>query len=113
MERFRTLALAGAAGMLLLASAAAIAQGSPPVIGQKDRRFSEESVTIRSGGKLRFVNDDSIAHNVYARDPAGANQPGTLQKPGDATELAFAAAGDHQVLCAIHPRMRMTVRVQN
>jgi plastocyanin len=82
------------------------------VIGQKDRRFSEESVTIRSGGKLRFVNDDSIAHNVYARDPAGGNQSGVLQKPGEEFDLTFAVAGEHQVLCAIHPRMRMTVRVQ-
>ena len=112
MNHLGTCILAGVAGALLLASAAAVAQSSPPVIGQKDRRFSEEQVTLRPGGKLRFVNDDAIAHNVYARDPAGANQAGTLQKPGEETDLAFAMAGQHQVLCAIHPRMRMTVNVQ-
>ena len=120
MNHLGTCILAGVAGALLLASAASVAQSSPPasppasppVIGQKDRRFSEEQVTLRPGGRLRFVNDDAIAHNVYARDPAGANQAGTLQKPGEETDLAFAMAGQHQVLCAIHPRMRMTVNVQ-
>lgn len=112
MERVCTFALAGCAGLLLLASAAAVAQSSPPTVGQKERRFSEELVTVKPGGTVRFANDDSIAHNVYARDPAGTNQPGQLQKPGEQSDLVFAAVGEHQVLCAIHPRMRMTVRVQ-
>lgn len=112
MERFCTFVLAGAAGLALMASAASLAQSSPPVIGQKDKQFSESQVTLRPGGKLRFVNDDAVAHNLFARDPSGASQPGVLQRPGEETELAFAAVGDHQVLCAIHPRMRMTVHVQ-
>jgi plastocyanin len=111
MERFTTFALLFAAGASLLATVAA-AQNAVPAIGQKDRQFSQESVTIRPGGSVRFVNDDAIAHNVYARDPSGANRPGVLQRPGEESTLTFQAAGAHQVLCAIHPRMRMSVQVQ-
>ena len=35
-----------------------------------------------------------------ARDPPAPNPAGTLQKPEE-TDLAFAMAGQHQVLCAI------------
>lgn len=112
MFRIPTSALLAGAGALLAVSAATVGAQSVPTIGQKNRAFSEELVTIGTGGQVRFVNDDTVAHNVFARDPAGANRPGVLQRPGEQTDLTFAAAGDHQVLCAIHPRMRMTVRVR-
>lgn len=113
MQRIPTSVLAAAAGLALMASAATVmAQGGVPTVGQKDKQFSQEAVTVAAGGSVRFVNDDSVAHNVFARDPAGATRPGVLQRPGEQADLAFERPGDHQVLCAIHPRMRMTVKVQ-
>jgi plastocyanin len=105
------------AGALLVASAAAVAQsaagGGPVVVGQKDRAFSQEALEVRSGATVRFTNDDSVAHNIVVRDPAGATRATPLQRPGEHTDIAFAAAGEHEVRCALHPRMRMTVRAQN
>jgi plastocyanin len=33
------------------------------------------------------------------------------QPPGASTDVTFDAAGDVQVICAIHPRMKMTLKV--
>ena len=33
------------------------------------------------------------------------------QAPGTSTDVTFKEAGDVQVICAIHPRMKMTVKV--
>jgi plastocyanin len=33
------------------------------------------------------------------------------QQPGAATPVTFKSAGDVQVICAIHPRMKMMVKV--
>lgn len=112
MRHRATRALCLAAAALAGLSAAALAQAGLPVIGQKDRSFSQEMLQIRAGGTVRFANDDSVAHNIVVRDPGGATRTSPLQRPGDHTDIVFAAAGDHEVRCALHPRMRMTVRVQ-
>lgn len=108
-----TAALVACAALASIASAAvALAQPGPLVIGQKGRQFSEGSVTVRTGAVVRYINDDDVVHNLYVRDPSGTNRPGVVQRPGEQTDVTFDRAGDNQVLCAIHPRMRMTVQVQ-
>lgn len=112
MRALPTPLLAGIA-VALLGLTAAVAQSGTPTVGQKDRTFSTDTLSVSPGTTVRFVNDDTVAHNVVVRDPAGgAAQTSPLQKPGDQTEVAFRNAGDHDVRCAIHPRMRMTVKVQ-
>jgi plastocyanin len=34
------------------------------------------------------------------------------QKPGSITPITFTVAGEFDVLCAIHPKMRLVVHVQ-
>lgn len=106
-----TCLLAATLAMLGL-SAAALAQSAMPVIGQKDRSFSQASLDLRAGGSIRFVNDDSVAHNIVVRDPGGATRTSPLQRPGEQTDIGFAAAGEYDIRCALHPRMRMAVRAQ-
>ena len=108
----RTATLAGAALLALGFSLGAVAQSGVPVIGQKDKVFSQEAVTLKAGGSLRFVNDDTVAHNITVREPGGGSRAGALQRPGEEATVAFPQAGAHEVRCAIHPRMRMTVAVQ-
>jgi len=109
-QRFFTFTLAGAA-ITGLAASAAVAQGALPVVGHKDRTYSTELVQVRSGGQVRFENDDSVAHNVTVRDPSGRQLHWIMLRPGEHTDIAFQAAGDHGITCAVHPRKRMTVRV--
>jgi plastocyanin len=79
-------------------------------IGQKGKVFSEKEVTVKKGETLVFVNDDNIAHNVLSTTPAHKFNLGLIQ-PGHSTPVTFKTAGDLNILCAIHPTMKMVVKV--
>ncbi|EUB99675.1 blue (type 1) copper domain protein [Rhizobium sp. CF080] len=81
-------------------------------IHQQGRKFSSDSITIKAGEKLTFVNDDTVPHNIYSASSGNEFNLGS-QAPGMSTEVTFTEAGDAQVLCAIHPRMKMAVKVTN
>jgi cytochrome c peroxidase len=105
----RMMLRAAAAGLLIGISTAAIAATT---ISQKDKTFSQESVTVRAGEKIKFVNDDDVTHNLTLRTPAGKMRPGIQEKPGEATEFAFDEVGNYEVRCLIHPKMKMSVEVE-
>jgi plastocyanin len=79
-------------------------------IEQKGRAFSSENVTIKKGGTVTFLNDDSVPHNIMSISPGNEFNLGS-QPPGASTDVTFKVAGDLQIICAIHPRMKMTVSV--
>jgi plastocyanin len=79
-------------------------------ISQKGRTFSSETVTLKKGGTLTFMNDDSIPHNIMSTSGGNEFNLGS-QPPGASTDVTFKEAGDVMVICAIHPRMKMTVKV--
>jgi plastocyanin len=79
-------------------------------VHQKGRLFSVENVTIKKGEAITFVNDDNIPHNIMSASKGNEFNLGS-QAPGAVTDVTFKDAGDVQVLCAIHPRMKMTVKV--
>lgn len=93
-------------GLTVGISTAAI---SATAVLQKDKAFSQDSVAIKAGDRLSFVNDDNVTHDISVRTPGGASRPGVLEKPGDQLELAFDDVGTYQVRCLIHPKMKMTV----
>ena len=105
MRKLIPISIAILAGLSIGALAAANQQ-----IHQKGRVFSAESVTIKKGGALTFVNDDTIPHNILSASKGNEFNLGS-QAPGAATDVTFKEAGDVQVLCAIHPRMKMMVKV--
>jgi plastocyanin len=79
-------------------------------ITQKGRMFSSESITIKKGESLTFVNDDTVPHNIISTSKGNEFNLGS-QPPGASTDVTFKEAGEVQVICAIHPRMKMTVSV--
>ncbi len=79
-------------------------------ITQKGRIFSSESVTIKKGESLIFANDDTVPHNIISTSKGNEFNLGS-QPPGAATDVTFKEAGEAQVICAIHPRMKMTVKI--
>ncbi len=79
-------------------------------ITQKGRVFSSESVTIKKGDAVTFSNDDSVPHNIVSTSRGNEFNLGS-QPPGAATDVTFKEAGDALIICAIHPRMKMTVKV--
>jgi plastocyanin len=80
------------------------------VIHQKGRVFGPETITIKKGEALTFLNDDSVPHNIVSTSKGNEFNLGS-QAPGMSTDVTFKESGEVQVLCAIHPRMKMTVKV--
>jgi plastocyanin len=80
------------------------------VIRQQGRAFSSESVTVKRGDALTFLNDDTVPHNIMSGSKGNEFNLGS-QAPGSSTDVTFNEVGDVTVICAIHPRMKMTVKV--
>ena len=96
--------------LVILTGLSAGALAANQMVHQQGRVFSSESVSIKKGEALTFVNDDSIPHNILSASKGNEFNLGS-QAPGMSTDVTFKEAGDVQVICAIHPRMKMMVKV--
>jgi plastocyanin len=96
----------------VLTGLSAGALAAKEVVHQQGRAFSVASVTIKKGEALTFLNDDSVPHNIMSTSKGNEFNLGS-QQPGMSTDVTFSEAGEAQVICAIHPRMKMTVTVQD
>jgi plastocyanin len=82
------------------------------LISQKGREFHPGAIAIKRGDTIQIVNDDGdLLHHAYVDSPKFSFDSGD-QKPGSKTDITFPVAGDFDVLCAIHPKMRLAVHVQ-
>ena len=79
-------------------------------VDQSGLRFSMAALRLQRGDSVVFTNSDRSAHNITVRGAMTFN--GGLQRPGQNLEVPFTAAGQYQVICGIHPRMRMDVEVR-
>jgi len=86
------------------------AYAATEVIHQQGRVFSSESISLKKGDALTFLNDDTVPHNIMSASKGNEFNLGS-QAPGTSTDVTFKEAGDVQVICAIHPRMKMMVKV--
>jgi plastocyanin len=98
--------------LVVTAGLSAGALAATQVIHQQGRAFSVESVTLKKGEALTFLNDDSVPHNIMSSSKGNEFNLGS-QGPGTSTDVTFKETGDVQVICAIHPRMKMTVKVED
>lgn len=81
-------------------------------ISQKGREFHPGEISIKRGDSVQIVNDDGdLLHHAYVDSEKFSFDSGD-QEPGSKTNIIFPAAGDFDVLCAIHPKMRLVVHVQ-
>jgi len=79
-------------------------------ISQKGLAFSSPALTIEKGSVVSFNNDDSTSHNIIVSGN-GVNLNSGLQAPGVTFKAPFLKPGVYQVMCGIHPKMKMTVTV--
>jgi plastocyanin len=96
--------------LVILAGLSVGALAANTTITQKGRVFSSENIAIKKGDALTFLNDDSVPHNILSTSKGNEFNLGS-QSPGASTDVTFKEAGDVTVVCAIHPRMRMTIKV--
>ena len=95
-----------------LGSLSAVALTSDPIVSQHGRRFSMDSITVKRGAPVTFLNDDTVPHNVVSTSPGNEFDLGS-QPPGTSNDVKFTTAGVANVICAIHPRMKIAVTVAN
>jgi plastocyanin len=96
--------------LLILSGLSTGAFAATEVIHQQGRAFSSESITIKKGDTLTFLNDDTVPHNILSTSKGNDFNLGS-QLPGSSTDVVFKETGDVLVICAIHPRMKMNVKV--
>ena len=110
IDRYRASTLVALAATLAFATLA-LAQ-SQSLISQKGRQFRPGDVTIRRGETVQIVNDDAdLRHHAYIDSDSLKYDSGD-QEPGSKISIAFPVAGDFEVLCAIHPKMKLDVHVK-
>jgi plastocyanin len=80
-------------------------------IAQQDRHFSQTEITVKVGDTITFKNDDEVTHNVFSITP-GMEFDLHRQAPGASSTIPFMKAGDAEVDCSIHPRMKLSVHVK-
>ena len=100
-----------AAVVTLLMAAAGQATAAEVVVTQAGKKFDKKEVEISVGDSVKFQNDDTIAHNVHSRSKGDKFDLG-VQKPGTSSSYTFSNAGSFKVRCAIHPKMKVTVKVK-
>jgi plastocyanin len=74
----------------------------------KNLTYLPDTVTIKPGETVTWVNNDDRDHTVHG---PGFNS-GNI-KPGKTWSYTFPKAGEYPYGCAYHPRMRGTVSVKD
>lgn len=100
--------------LIALAAAAALptlAVATEHKVTQKGQQFSPQTLKVKVGDEVVFLNDDAGTHNVFSESAANKFDL-KAQRPGASTRVSFPAPGRVDVRCAIHPAMRMTVEVE-
>lgn len=103
-----SLALGAASGLSVVDKL----QASGMIVSQKGRTFHPDTLSLERGETVTIVNDDSdLLHHAYVDSPSFSFDSGD-QEPGSRTPITFNQEGVFQVLCGIHPKMKLVVRVK-
>ena len=110
-RRYRLIAILLAAAIPCGVGAASFA-ADEIVISQKNKQFQPGSVILDKDRSLTVANDDAgTVHHAYVESD-GFNFDSGDQNPGSRTKIVFPIKGDFQVLCGIHPGMKLAVHVK-
>lgn len=96
---------AGEAGDELAPSGDAVRSAKVEI---EDFAYDPDPVTIEEGGKVTWINRDSVPHTATAED--GSFDTGTLAE-GKIGSESFKEPGTYAYTCTIHPEMEGTVEV--
>ena len=80
-------------------------------VGQKDKKFTVAELEVSAGDSVSFKNMDPFFHNVFSLSDAAFFDLGSYPE-GQSKEVKFETAGTVEVECAIHPTMKMTIKVK-
>lgn len=97
-------------GLYLLTASSALAS-QEHVVAQKGKAFSVKKLSIKVGDTVKFVNEDSFAHNVFSLSALKSFDLGSFGN-GGSKSVTFEKPGKVEVECAIHPDMRVEIEVK-
>ena len=98
--------------LIVLVPLASAQAGETVTVTQRGRAFQPAALEINAGDRVKVVNDDGdLLHHAYV-DAATLKFDSGEQEPGTSLEIAFPVAGTFDVLCGIHPKMRLVVTVR-
>ena len=79
---------------------------------ERGREFRPKAIVLQRGDVMTIVNDDAdLRHHVYIHADSFTFNSGD-QEAGEQDEYPLSAIGTFDVLCAIHPKMKLTVQVE-
>ena len=79
-----------------------------PLMDQKGLMFQPHIMVVQQGTAVKFLNSDSVAHNVYWPSVNGDKKLGHnlgTWPQGATREFTFTAAGVVPLFCNVHPDM--------
>jgi plastocyanin len=100
---------------ILLTAALALAVAAPTyaaehVVTQKNKTFSTKKLKVKVGDSIKFVNEDSFAHNVFSLSAPKSFDTGSFGN-SQTRSVNFDKPGTVEIECAVHPDMRLDVEV--
>ena len=111
VSRLRDIGFASAMTLMLGTAGTIAAVEGPHMVSQKGRAFQPGFMTVKRGDTLQIVNDDGdLLHHAYIDSPTFTFDSGD-QEPGSRTDIVFSKSGVFNILCGIHPKMKMVVTV--
>ena len=96
--------------LLLFCASPMIAMAEDYIVGQKNKKFSEEKMTIKVGDIIKFENNDNFFHNIFSLSDVQVFDLGSYPK-GESRAVTFEKPGTLIIECAIHPTMSLHVTV--
>jgi len=84
--------------------------GTPSAISIRNFKFSPDTISVRSGARIKVTNSDSAPHTVTA-DDGHSFDSGTVQQ-GASASIRAPGAGRYAYHCTIHPFMTGTLVVK-
>ena len=112
VQRSTTYVILSAALLGVLGGVAAATLTPAYLVSQRDQAFRPGQVAVRRGETVRIVNDDGdLLHHSYV-ESSQFNFDSGDQEPGAKVDISFPISGAFTVLCGIHPRMKLLVRVE-
>jgi plastocyanin len=91
------------------ASSTQPSSGGTVTVDMKNIAFSPNSVTVKVGQTVKWVNQDTVAHNVTAQSGAFKS---TNFGPGGSFTFKATKPGTFGYVCTIHPGMNGTLIVK-
>ena len=99
-----------------LVGAALAAGGLAPVMAGADASakidnftFEPETLTVKAGTTVTWINEDDIPHTVVASDRSFKSK---ALDTDDKFAFTFTTPGSYEYFCSLHPHMKAMVTVE-